>query len=288
MRPLNFELKQLCRRNRYGSYTTQRDRERHLTLIADQLQGLGYFRMGVQSLQRKHVLALTRLWQAQNLNAGTIKNRMAALRWWAEKIGQPDLLAHSNAPYGIAQRVLVAKESKAKSVDAAQLARVDDRYVRLSLELQQAFGLRREEAIKFQPRYADRGTRLVLKESWTKGGKAREIPIRTSSQRDVLNRVHQLAGTGSLIPVELSYIEQRRRYERQTLAAGLSKMHGLRHAYAQARYRELTGWSAPVAGGPSTRSLTSAQRERDRDARLTLSRELGHERLQVVAIYCGV
>ena len=288
MRHLNYELKQLCRRNRDGSYTTQRDRERHLTLIAEQLQGLGYFRMGVQSLQRKHVVALTHLWQAQNLNPGTIKNRMAALRWWAEKAGLPDVIADSNAPYGIAKRILVSTESKAKSVDAAQLARVDDPFVRLSLELQQAFGLRREEAIKFQPTYADRGHRIVLKDSWTKGGKAREIPIRTPAQREVLNRVHQLAGPGSLIPAELSYIEQRRRYERQTLAAGLSKMHGLRHAYAQARYRELTGWPAPVAGGPSSRALTRAQRERDRDARQILSRELGHERLQVVAIYCGV
>ncbi|GAB3112559.1 hypothetical protein GCM10027217_41860 [Pseudomaricurvus hydrocarbonicus] len=33
--------------------------------------------------------------------------------------------------------------------------------------------------------------------------------------------------------------------------AGLSKLHGLRHAYAQERYRELTGWNAPANGGPA-------------------------------------
>ena len=38
----------------------------------------------------------------------------------------------------------------------------------MSLELQQAFGLRREEAIKFIPSFADRGDHLVLKASWTK------------------------------------------------------------------------------------------------------------------------
>jgi len=35
MRDLNYELKQLCHRNRDGSYATQRDRERVLDQIAN-------------------------------------------------------------------------------------------------------------------------------------------------------------------------------------------------------------------------------------------------------------
>ena len=157
----------------------------------------------------------------------------------------------------------------------------------MSLELQQAFGLRREEAIKLIPSYADRGDHLVLKDSWTKGGKAREVPVRTPEQRAVLERAHRLAGKGSLIPAERRYIEQRRVYERHTVNAGLSKMHGLRHGYAQARYLTLTGWPSPAAGGPRSRALTTAQRESDRRARLTISLELGHEREQIVSIYVG-
>ena len=42
MRNLNYELKQLCRRNRDGSFATQRDRERVLDLVASQLQEMGY------------------------------------------------------------------------------------------------------------------------------------------------------------------------------------------------------------------------------------------------------
>ena len=38
MHDLNYDLKQLCRRSRGGSYATQRDRERVLDLVADQLQ----------------------------------------------------------------------------------------------------------------------------------------------------------------------------------------------------------------------------------------------------------
>jgi integrase len=89
----------------------------------------------------------------------------------------------------------------------------------MSLELQQAFGLRREEAIKFQPSFADRGDHLVLKASWTKGGRERTISIRTEAQRDVLNRARRLAGFGSLIPSHRNYVQQLRIYEGNTLRA---------------------------------------------------------------------
>jgi hypothetical protein len=64
-------------------------------------------------------------------------------------------------------------------------------------------------------------------------------------------------------------------------------MHGLRHAYARDRYEELTGWVCPAAGGPLAKELTLEQREQDHEARLTISRELGHEREQVTAAYLG-
>jgi hypothetical protein len=113
------------------------------------------------------------------------------------------------------------------------------------------------------------------------------IPIRTDEQRRVLGQVWQLAGNGSLIPSERSYIQQLRVYVRQIMNAGLSKMHGLRHAYAQTRYQELTGWNCPVAGGPPSKSLSRLDRRIDQAARLTISDELGHTREQIVSIYIG-
>ena len=96
-----------------------------------------------------------------------------------------------------------------------------------------------------------------------------------------------LAGKGSLIPADRSYVQQLRRFEYQCDRAGIHRVHGHRHQYAQERYRELTGWSAPAAGGPRSRELTREQKLIDREARLTISSELGHEREQVTAIYCG-
>ncbi len=287
MRDLNYQLKTLCRNNRDGSYATKAQRQRMLDLAAHQLHELGFRAMSAQSLKPKHVEALINHWRESNLAVATIKNRMTALRWWAEKVNRLNVIARTNEHYGIPDRQFVSNVSKARAVSAEALADIKDTHVRLSLELQQAFGLRREEAIKFVPSYADRGDHLQLKDTWTKGGKAREIPIRTEAQREVLHRAHQLAGRGSLIPPNRNYVQQLRVYEGHTSLAGLSKLHGLRHAYAQQRYQELTGLPCPAAGGPVSAQLTPAQKQTDRAARLTISRELGHEREAVTAIYLG-
>ena len=287
MQALNYELKQLCARNRDGSFATQADRERILTLVANQLREMGFVNMQAQSLKPKHVEKLVERWTAEGLSTGTVKNRMTELRWWAEKIGKANVVAKSNDAYGIADRRYVTNVSKARQLTAGDLAQVTDPYSRVSLQLQAAFGLRREESLKIQPAWADRGDRLVLKDSWTKGGRAREIPIRHVEQRQVLDEAKHVAGRGSLIPADRSYVQQLRRFEYQCDRAGIHRVHGHRHQYAQERYRELTGWSAPAAGGPRSRERTREQKLIDRDARLTISRELGHEREQVTAIYCG-
>jgi len=287
LKDLNYQLKQLCRRNKDGSFTTQRDRERLLTQIANQLYTLGYRHMSAQSLKPKHIEGLVKSWQAEGLSAGAMKNRLASIRWWAEKVNRQNVVARSNDHYGIPNRQFVTNVSKARTVGLQDLDKIRDPRVRMSLELQQAFGLRREEAIKFMPDYADRGDHIVLKESWTKGGKARVIPVRTEEQRAVLDRAHRMAGKGSLIPSAKNYRQQLRVYEADTARAGLSKLHGLRHAYAQQRYHELTGWPAPAAGGPTAKSLTPEQKRIDQQARLTISQQLGHERPQIVAVYCG-
>ncbi len=287
MRDLNYQLKKLCHQCREGSYATQSKREWMLSLMANQLHELGYRKMSPRSLKPKHIEALLKLWRGQELSIGTIKNRMAVIRWWANKVDKRNVVARSNEYYGIPDRRFITNESKAKSVTQEQLDKVRDEHVRMSLELQQAFGLRREEAMKFQPSFADQGDYILLKASWTKGGRERVIPVRNEEQRELLNRARRLAGLGSLIPSNRNYVHQMRVYEGNTLRAGLSRMHGLRHAYAQNRYQELTGWKCPAAGGTNSKALTPEQRDLDREARLTISRELGHEREAVTAAYLG-
>jgi len=286
MDDLTYTLRQLCQRNRDGSYTTQGDRMRSLSLAARQLREAGFRQMKASSLKGKHVQALLDRWQGEGLSSGTIKNRLSHLRWWAEKIGKAGILPADNTQLGVAERRYVTNISKACELGAS-LEQVTDPHVRMSLQLQAAFGLRREEAIKFQPGYADRGNHIALKGSWTKGGRERTVPITTTEQRDVLQAARRLAGTGSLIPPHKSFIQQRYVYDGQCKAAGLSNMHGLRHRYAQMRYETLTGWKSPAVGGLGTAQFGLSQRLVDRHARQQISRELGHERLTVTSIYLG-
>jgi hypothetical protein len=126
VRNLNYELKQLCRRNRDGSFATQRDRERMLDLVATQLHDMGYRHMAAASLKPKHVERLVERWQAEALAVGTIKNRMAELRWWAEKIGKQNVIARDNNHYGIGNRQYVTNASKARELSGGELARITD------------------------------------------------------------------------------------------------------------------------------------------------------------------
>lgn len=287
MRQLNYDLKQLCERNRDGSNSTQANREKMLTQVANQLHDLNFKNLMAQGLKPKHIDALVGRWKDAGLSAGTIKNRMAHLRWWSEKINKPSIIAKDNDSYGIDHRVYVTNISKAQELDQQKLESITDPNVKLSLRLQEAFGLRREESIKFIGAWADRDDKIVLKASWCKGGREREIPIRNEQQRNVLNEVKAFAKGKSLIPVTLTYVQQLRRYEDHTSKAGLCKMHGLRHAFAQQRYFELTERLAPAAGGKTSRELTKEEKQLDRQARLIISAELGHEREQITAIYLG-
>jgi hypothetical protein len=287
MKDLNYQLSKLCRDNRDGGFSTQATRSRILDLIANQLQELGYRRMQPTSLKPKHVDALLAHWREQGISIGTLKNRLSALRWWAKKVNKPSIIARDNSVYGIGKRQYVAKESKAQELDEKKLSLISDKYVKLSIRLQAAFGLRREEAIKFNPTYAMQGDHIKLKSSWTKGGRARTVSITNKEQRELLEEVKALARGGALIPPHLNYVKQLHRYERQTRDAGLSRLHGLRHEYAQRRYLELTEGVCPAAGGLPSKELNPAQRALDHKARITISSELGHAREAISAVYLG-
>ena len=121
MRDLKYQLKQLCHRNRNGSYATQAKRMHNLMLIAYQLYGLGFRGMKPRSLKQKQVDALFKDWLRQGLAVGTIKNRMAVLRWWAEKADRRNVVARSNAYYGIPDRQFVTNASKRKAVGIEEM-----------------------------------------------------------------------------------------------------------------------------------------------------------------------
>jgi site-specific recombinase XerC len=287
MRDLNWELKELCEENLDGSFATQDDRERTLNSFANRMAEMGLTKLTLRGIKPKHIEAFVQHIQEKGLTTGTIKKQMGHLRWMTDKIGKKNIMAPTNDVYGIAQRTYVTNESKARELTARELSKVTDKYSALSLQLQAAFGLRREESLKIRPEKADRGDKLVLDASWCKGGRERAIPIRNAEQRTLLNAAKEFAKGGSLIPADKSYKEHLRHFRTQCDKAGISKVHGHRHQYAQQRYRELTGRACPACGGLTSKQLTAEQKLIDRQARLIISAELGHSREQITAVYLG-
>lgn len=164
----------------------------------------------------------------------------------------------------------------------------------MSLEGQALFGLRREEFMKFVLSEAWNGRRLKIKPSWTKGGVGRTLSITNEKQRQWLIKVSRLIKPDeSLIPLDRTYKQHLSHYQAQTKAMGVSKLHGLRHAYAQRRYHELTraldpkgrGLLCPMADGVSSKNLNGFEKTLDRQARMILTRELGHSRIAITRIY---
>ena len=259
----------------------------------ERLQAEGFHQLKPKNLKPKHINSTVARLRGEvesgALSIGYAKNWLSHLRAYVRLIDRPYLVPRTNAELGFGNRVYVPKESKAVVLTGGHLERVTCPYVAMSLKLQRAFGFRREEAIKIQPGWADRGDHLVLRGSWCKGKRERVLVIRTEAQRAVLDEAKELAATtreGSLIPTD-KYIQQVKRFEYQCRKAGLHGSHGLRHEYAQRRYRELAGFDCPLAGGPKRSEMTPEMRRTDHEVRLEISRELGHGRLGILQTYCG-
>ncbi len=248
MDALAYDLKTICEHNRDGSFATQANRHRALQLIAHELKEMGFKLPAARSFKPKHVQKLIARWQCAELTAGTLKNRMGHLRWLLAKVNKSSILPRDNASLGIENRQGNG-QNRAQTLDMDKLEAIPSDRVQASMKLMAAFGLRMEEALKFRPEMADKGDSITLSPSWTKGGRARVIPILTTRQRALLDEVKAMAGEESLIPPDKSYIQHRKAFEYQTLKAGFTNLHGLRHKYAQARYKSLTGWACPMAGG---------------------------------------
>lgn len=286
MDQLTMDMVRLCRRHREGAFGTQKNRQRGLTAIAGQLSALGYKLNASTSIKPKHVHALVELWHNDDCSPATIRNRLSWLRWWCEKVNKPAVMAKDNRAYQAADRD-DHEVDRAQQLDHSKFSKITDAHVKASILLQAAFGLRREEAIKFNPSAAIGAKRLALKGSWTKGGRYREVPILSAHQRQVLNVARSVASRGALIPEGRSYKQQLKAYEYHTSRAGLRNTHGLRHAYAQWRYKALTGFDCPHAGGKRWHEMTHAEQTADRKARKRISRELGHNRISITDVYLG-
>jgi hypothetical protein len=172
---------------------------------------------------------------------------------------------------------------------------------RIMIRLQRAFGLRFEEAAKFDARGVDAhiAAGLLPVVNGTKGGRKREVPLCMDAQFDVLQAAAKYqGGVRSLIPEDMSYAEFRRQCYCIATRHHI-RFHRQRHTYACLRYRRLVGADCPVMasiahGEPHIAWLShelkipeAEAKERDRAVRALIAQELGHNRIEVTHAYLG-
>ena len=278
-----------------ASFATQDKRADVLYAGFKRLRQLNFRMETVMSFRGKHIEALAKGWEARGLSASTLQNNLSVFRTFTEWIGKAGVVRgiEHYLGSGTTARSSIAREDKSwsgKGVDVAariEQVREKDERVALQLELQLAFGLRAREAMQLRPHLADKGTYLSITHG-TKGGRDRVEPIRTAEQRTLLERAKTFCATPSSSTSDpcRKLSQWKNHYYEVVRSCGITRRdgitgHGLRHQYANERYRELTGSDSPVRGG------TTVGRDADHVAREVVAEELGHSRADVTTHYLG-
>ncbi|HCZ9713836.1 TPA: integrase domain-containing protein [Vibrio parahaemolyticus] len=178
--------------------------------------------------------------------------------------------------------------------------------VGLVMQLQRFFGLRFREAALLE---ASRVLEEIHKERvpmllrGAKGGQPRPLPVDSEEKYRLLVRVatfQQSLGQDSLIPSHLSFKAFQSEAWRQTKQANTSyQSHGERKHFACETYYQLMGVRCPVQANvvhgkrhhqyiASALKINEAEaKQRDYDARLKISKLLGHHRVSITNAYLG-
>ncbi|WP_301078893.1 site-specific integrase [Rhodoferax sp.] len=287
---------------REASIQTKRDYIWRLKSSLRELASLNIKIQNLRELSKKQITQLVRKWVRDGRSASTMANKVTVLHRMGVWMGKPhlcpalpDLLAEIGEDPDLARRQYSAIASKAvtaKNIDPQELfCQMDELCVvaGLQLRLQLHFGLRVLETVMFKPFAADMGKELFLVDG-TKGGKARVIPIETAEQRTLLDEAKVMATSnrkGILTDKNRKLQQAVSHYYYLCSKIGLTRKdlgatsHGLRHTFANAQYKKITGVDSPVNGGERIphRQEIAARRE--------VSELLGHFRPSVTSAYLG-
>jgi hypothetical protein len=163
-------------------------------------------------------------------------------------------------------------------------------------QLTRATGMRLREAILADlprlKREAEQYSKINIQDG-TKGGRSGASASRWITVddhiRDALRFAEKVSPDGShnLLAPDESYLDFQREIVRPARdilhKQNLKGFHELRAAYACERYEQITHHPAPINGG----RCYQLDRRLDQNARMQISYELGHDRIDVITAYIG-
>lgn len=318
-----------AKRHKDVAERTKAARASALFVLFRQLRDLG-FQLDPEHLDGNHVKHLFWYWTCnsqiegrccqhgvpmlpQPHSAAYLQFLVSTLRTFAQWIGKPGLiqpLERYGMDAALFARTYVALEDKgweSHGIDIAQLlqrvACIDER-VAIMLELVWRVGLRRKEAVMFQPWLAVKPAGLMpidqpVAEEYiaclsvyrgTKGGRLRLIPLVSEVQREAIARAKKYVvfPTTYLGHPHMTLLQALDRYKNVLSSAGITKKvlgvtgHGLRHQFAGDKFFDLAHIACPVRGGDPLHDPELLERVLG-----AVSQQLGHNRPQITQAYCG-
>ena len=279
------QLDKLARHNRQGSFRTKERyyeaAKRFCAFLTDE-----YRLQKLANISGKHLVAYVLYMQEQGKSASTVKTDLAAIRFFHDKMEYAKYRLPDNGAlgvdlerrrFGLVDRAWTTPEFHRMLAVAAVEHRED--YI-LALYLARLCGLRIHECFRIDTAIAERALRENAITIKGKGGKVRTVPIEDERVTMMLKKLLAVTPRGHklLVPddkktdVAMKELQNFIYMHRQEIQdEGDTRpltFHGLRHAFACDKYRQLTD------GGKSAL-----------DAHFEVSRLLGHERADVTDIY---
>ena len=275
--------------------------------FARTLHGAGYMVEDTGNLGEKHINAVFDAWVEKGLSAKTLQNQKSRVKQFCLWLGKPQLAGHvsriddrykDRLPQGFRTKT-VAETSKSwrrTEVDLGDLirrAKGEDARFAAMLMLERAFGLRKKEVLLTNPWKAGKDGYLMVRDNIAKGGRPRVIEFRDGEYGRMQMRVLEFARTlckrwETMAWPDMTLRQAERRYYHLCERVGLTKEqagltgHGLRAGFAEDMML-LDGILPSVLGGVTEMSSRQARNV----SKITTSRAMGHNRLQITHAYYG-
>ncbi len=283
-----------------ASFKTQHERYTYLFQFMNELWTMGY-KVMPKGVGLRHIKLICKKYETEKLSAATIQTRISFLRALCQWIGKPHMIKDVKDFFenpDTIKRSYQAGHDKSWDVPNIDKYRIihqilhEHPYIGHQLLLQDAFGLRRKEAIMLRPYLEFRDNVLHIRHD-AKGGRVRSIPVTDEYQIEVMQRVLQFVGNEGRHLGDPAYDLKGNlnRYSRILRKFGIKKSgqgalgitgHGLRAGYAM-NEMEQKGLIPTLRGGePGQLPLEQEKRIREE-----VSQMLGHNRPQITTAYSG-
>jgi integrase len=276
------QAEKIRRHNRQGSYKTK---ERYFEAYKRFLRYVGstYRLEKIANISGKHLSSYIEHMQSKSLSASTIKTDLAAIRFWHDQISNAKHILPSNDEFNLARRKFGDVDRRWSNVEFSRMIgecwhmKRDD--FEACIVIARYAALRLHETMRIDTAIA----RAALKNGFItikgKGGKIRDVPIQETIRIE-FEKFLKLTPPGYKLFVpkgkqthiamtELqNFINKHLKLVQDPDSTRPMTYHGLRHTCAAEWYQKLID-----------------EGETDYQARLQVSRWLGHERDDVTRIY---